>query len=157
VSFTIAEAARRAGVSPDTIRYYERRGVLPAALRTENGYRRYGEAALRRIVLVRSAAQVGFTLKQIGAFLRARDGGRPPCRDVRAAAAQIVEDMDRRIADMLASRAAIVEMLAEWDGRLAATPPGSPALLLERTLPSASPAERVRAIPRRSARRPTTA
>jgi DNA-binding transcriptional MerR regulator len=134
-SFTIGEAARRAGVSADTVRYYERRGVIPKAVRTDSGYRRYVEASVQRILFVRNALRVGFTLKQIAAFLRSRESGRPPCREVRASAAQLVEDMDRQIADMISSRAAIVEMLSEWDKRLAVTPAGSPALLLEKTVP----------------------
>jgi DNA-binding transcriptional MerR regulator len=137
LSFTIAEAARRAGVSADTVRYYERRGVLPKAARTANGYRRYVDASVQRILFVRNALRVGFSLKQIAAFLRAREGGHPPCREVRAAAEQLVQDMDRQIADMVSSRAAIVEMLADWDSRLAATPVGKAAFLLDAPAPSA--------------------
>ena len=141
-SFTIGEAARRAGVSADTVRYYERRGVLPHALRASNGYRRYVDASVDRILFVRNALRVGFTLKQIASFLRARESGRPPCRDVRASAAGLVEDMDRQIAAMLSSRAAIVEMLADWDTRLAITPAGTPALLLDKAVPSGISAAR---------------
>jgi DNA-binding transcriptional MerR regulator len=135
-TFTIGEAARRAGVSADTVRYYERRGVLPTALRTSNGYRRYADDSVQRILFVRNALRVGFTLREIAAFLRARESGRPPCRDVRAAAGRLVEDMDRRIAEMVSSRAAIVAMLAEWDQRLARTPAGTPARLLDTTAPT---------------------
>jgi MerR family copper efflux transcriptional regulator len=135
-TFTIGEAARRAGVSADTVRYYERRGVLPAAVRTANGYRRYADASVQRILFVRNTLRVGFTLRQIAAFLRARESGRPPCRDVRAAAGRLVEDMDQRIAEMVSSRAAIVATLAEWDQRLALTPAGTPARLLDTFAPS---------------------
>ena len=135
-TFTIGEAARRAGVSADTVRYYERRGVLPTAVRTANGYRRYADASVQRILFVRNALRVGFTLKQIATFLRARESGRPPCRDVRAAVGRLVEDMDRRIAEMVSSRAAVVEMLADWDQRLARTPAGTPTRLLDTTAPS---------------------
>ncbi len=134
-SFTIGEAARRAGVSPDTVRYYERRGVLPRPVRTANGYRRYVDASVERILFVRNALRVGLTLKQIASFLRARESGRPQCREVRAAVARFVDDMDRQIAGMISSRAAIVEMLADWDTRLAVTPAGTPALLLATAVP----------------------
>lgn len=135
-SFTIGEAARRAGVSPDTVRYYERRGVLPKSVRTANGYRRYVDASLERIVFVRNALRIGFTIRQIASFLRARETGRPPCHEVRASAGRLVEDMDRQIADMLSARAAIVEMLADWDKRLSVTPAETAALLLDKAAPS---------------------
>ena len=130
-SFTIAEAARRAGVTADTVRYYERRGVLPAPARAANGYRRYTAASVQRMLLVRNALRLGFTLQQAGAFVRARDGGHPPCREVRAAAARLVEDIDRQWAEMAAARTAVVAMLADWDARLESTAPGQPAGLLE--------------------------
>lgn len=136
-TFTIGEAARRAGVSADTVRYYERSGVLPKALRTANGYRHYTDGSVQRILFVRHALRVGFTLKQIASFLHARESGQPPCREVRTAAGQLVEEMEHQIADMMSSRAAIVAMLADWDRRLASTPAGTPALLLETAVPSA--------------------
>jgi len=134
-TFTIGEAARRAGVSPDTVRYYERRGVVPAPPRTNAGYRRYVEASVQRILFVRNALRVGFTLKEVAAFLRARDEGQPPCRDVRAAAGRLIDDMDRQIAEMVSARAAIVGVLGQWDKQLAATPAGTAARLLETELP----------------------
>ena len=60
-SSSIGEAAARTGVSADTIRYYERIGLLPAPPRSDGGYRRYSEEGLARIVFVRSAARFGFT------------------------------------------------------------------------------------------------
>ena len=94
--FTIGEFARRAGVSPDTVRYYERHGVLPKAERAANGYRRYSEKSVSRIRFVRDALRVGFSVKQIARFLRARETGKPPCQEVRAAAGKLLEDMDGR-------------------------------------------------------------
>jgi MerR family copper efflux transcriptional regulator len=144
VTFTIGEAARRAGVSADTVRYYEKRGVLHTAARGANGYRRYTDASIQRILFVRNALRVGFTLKQIAGFVQARDSGRPPCREVRAAAGRIVEDMNRQIDEMLASRAALLSMLSEWDDVLLATPAGAPARLLDTVVPDSVPARRRR-------------
>ncbi len=67
------ELARLAGLSPDSIRHYERIGILPAAPRNGSGYRRYGEDALPRVRMVRSALQMGFTLRGLAEILRARD------------------------------------------------------------------------------------
>src|SRR5881394_2739814 len=69
---TIGAAAARAGVSRDTLRYYERLGLLPAPPRSDAGYRRYSDEAVARIVFVRSAARFGFGLKELAGFLRAR-------------------------------------------------------------------------------------
>ena len=139
----IGQIARRAGISADTVRHYERLGVIPKALRTPAGYREYSESAVERIRFVRNSVRFGFSLKQIGRFLGARESGRMPCRDVRDTAARMAAEMDRQIDEMLAARTAIQEMLREWDLRLDATPSGRPARLLE-TLTSQSPATSTR-------------
>jgi DNA-binding transcriptional MerR regulator len=121
-------------VSADTIRYYERIGLLPPPPRSDSGYRRYSEDGLARIVFVRSAARFGFSLKELAGFLRARREGRPPCRSVRAAGERLLTEMDKQLAQLIAARASMAATLADWDARLAATPHGAPARLLE-TLP----------------------
>ena len=65
--------AKAAGVSPDTIRYYERIGVLPRALRTGSGYRVFPASAVERVLVVRRALRIGFTLVELGEVLKARD------------------------------------------------------------------------------------
>jgi DNA-binding transcriptional MerR regulator len=130
-TFTIREAAARSGVSADTIRYYERIGVLPKPPRSNAGYRRYADASVARIAFVRDAARFGFPLKQLAGFLRAREKGQPPCRAVKAAGERLLVDMDRRIAELANARAELARTLADWDRRLARTPAGTPAHLLE--------------------------
>lgn len=127
----IGEAAARAGTSRDTLRYYEREGLIPKAPRTSGGYRDYSEALVDRVRMVRNALRFGFSIKQVTAFLRARDDGKPPCLQVRAAAAQLRTAMDKQIEDLTAARAAIDRALADWDDRLAKTATGRPARLLE--------------------------
>lgn len=130
-TFTIGEAAARAGISADTIRYYERIGILPKPPRSDSGYRRYSDAHVGRMVFVRNAARFGFPLKELAGFLKSRDKGQSPCRGVRAAGDRLLADLDRQIAELTAARAEMALTLAEWDRRLAATPAGSPARLLE--------------------------
>lgn len=125
------ELARMCGVSPDTIRHYERVGVLPAAVRGANGYRRFPPEAAGRVLLVRRALAIGFSLDEVARILRQRDGGAPPCRNVRALAGEKLEALDRRIAELQAMREDLARMLGEWDARLAATRDGEPARLLE--------------------------
>jgi DNA-binding transcriptional MerR regulator len=136
-TFPIGEAAARSGVSADTIRYYERVGVLPRPPRSDAGYRRYSDASVARITFVRNAARFGFPLKELAGFLRARERGQPPCRSVKAAADRLLLDMDRQIAELVKTRAEMARTLADWERRLAQTPEGAPAHLLD-SLPRAT-------------------
>jgi DNA-binding transcriptional MerR regulator len=136
-TFPIGEAAARSGVSADTIRYYERVGVLPSPPRSDAGYRRYSDASVARITFVRNAARFGFPLKELAGFLRARERGQPPCRSVKAAADRLLLDMDRQIAELVKTRAEMARTLADWERRLAQTPEGAPAHLLD-SLPRAT-------------------
>src|SRR5437762_2160858 len=101
---TVGLLAARAGVSADTIRYYERIRVLPKAGRTAAGYRQYPETVLHRLALVRSAQRFGFSLRQIAGFLSVRDRGEKPCHEVRAAAQRLLQAVDRQIEDLTATR-----------------------------------------------------
>jgi DNA-binding transcriptional MerR regulator len=128
---TIGRVARLANVSPDTIRYYERLGLLPKPARTPAGYRQYSNAIVTRLTLVRNAQQFGFSLEAIAGFLRAREAGGKPCHDVRAAAQRMLEAADQQIAALKSARKAMQDTLRVWDRRLAATPPDRQARLLE--------------------------
>jgi DNA-binding transcriptional MerR regulator len=128
---TVGQLATRAGVSADTIRYYEKLGVVPKASRTAAGYRQYPETVINRIALVRNAQRFGFSLDQIAAFLRVREGGGKPCLEVRAAAQRLLDAVDRQIDDLTAAREQMRETLHDWDARLASTPAHLPARLLE--------------------------
>src|SRR5262245_29012580 len=101
---TIGKVARLAGVTVDTIRYYERLGLLPAPARTPSGYRLYQPAIVNRLALIRNAQRFGFPLRAIAEFLRVRECGGTPCHDVRAAAQRMLEAVDRQIADLVATR-----------------------------------------------------
>jgi DNA-binding transcriptional MerR regulator len=125
------ELARLAGVSTDTLRHYERKGVLPRPRRTANGYRRYPATALQRVQLVRRALAVGFTLEELAAILSARERGRAPCREVRALAARKLAEVETRLAELIALRAELRATLQDWDARLARAAPDARAGLLE--------------------------
>jgi DNA-binding transcriptional MerR regulator len=127
----IGELARRSGVSADTIRYYERIGVLAKAARTSAGYREYGEAAIQQVRLVQNALHFGLSLKQVGGFLGVRRAGGAPCKKVRAAGGEILASIERQIAELTLFQQSIRETLEVWDLRLSQTPEGQPARLLE--------------------------
>ena len=152
---TIGEVARLAQITPDTIRYYERVGVVPRPSRTTSGYRQYANGVVHRLAVIRSAQQFGFSLKELAEFLRVRDAGGKPCLQVRHAAQRILEAADRQISTLMRARREMRRTLEAWDRTLAATPENQQARLLEQ-LPSSMPFERtVRSRPpRRQGRRP---
>ena len=125
------ELAKAAGVSTDTLRHYERKGVLARPKRGRNGYRQYPADALDRVRLVRRALAVGFTLDELTSILRVRDGGGAPCHEVRALAAAKLAGIETQLSDLITLRDELRTTLEDWDGRLKRKPAGAPAHLLE--------------------------
>ena len=125
------ELARLAGVSTDTLRHYERKGVLVAPRRSRNGYREYGAEALDRVLLVRRALIVGFTLDELARILKQRDGGRAPCREVRQLAASKLAEIEVRLKEMATVRDELRATIKDWDARLKRTIDGNQARLLD--------------------------
>ena len=125
------ELARAAGVSTDTLRHYERKGVLQRPRRGANGYRQYPPEALDRVLLVRRALGVGFTLDELARVLSVRDRGAAPCREVRALAASKLAEVEERLAQLTELRGELHATLEEWDARLTRTADGGRAGLLE--------------------------
>jgi DNA-binding transcriptional MerR regulator len=125
------ELARLAGVSTDTLRHYERKGVLAAPGRLHNGYREYPAEALDRIRLVRRSLAVGFTLDELARILKQRDGGSAPCHQVRDLAVAKLAEVEERLKEMKGVRDELRATLQDWNKRLAQTTDGNQARLLE--------------------------
>jgi len=125
------ELSRLAGISTDTLRHYERLGVLPKPPRTNGGYRDYAANSLERVRLIQSALKVGFSLSELATILRMRDGGEVPCHRVRAIAEDKLREVKQQINDLLGMRDQLERILKDWDARLARTGKGKPARLLE--------------------------
>lgn len=125
------ELAAAAGVSVDTLRHYERRGLLPPARRLANGYRSYPRAAVSRVRLIQQALSMGFGLAELARILRARDGGKPPCEEVRSLAAGKLAEVERQIEGLVAFREQLRRTLSDWDRRLKGRTKSEPARLLE--------------------------
>lgn len=138
----IGAVAERAGVSTDTIRYYERLGLWPRPQRTPAGYREYPETIVTRIRVVRNAQRFGFSLRELGGFLRVREAGGTPCQQVRTAAQKILDAVEAQIAELTVARTTMKDTLREWDRRLARTPKDAPARLLEALSEDGRPATR---------------
>jgi DNA-binding transcriptional MerR regulator len=126
------------GVSSDTLRHYERLGILSRAPRAANGYRLYPPDAARRVRLVQSALDVGFNLRELARVLRVRDAGGAPCREVRELAARKLRETEVRLEQLVLFRRELQRLLKQWDRRLENTPRGRQAGLLEALIQSES-------------------
>lgn len=129
------ELAHASGVSTDTLRHYERAGVLARPARTGAGYRRYAPEAVARVAMIRRALVIGFSIKDLAGVFRERDRGGAPCRRVRGIVAGRLAQIDDEISALQALKTQLADMLHEWDARLAATPPTAQARLLEHLPP----------------------
>ena len=113
----IGELARAADVGVETIRYYERRGLLAQPPRRTSGYRQYPPQAVRRVRFIRRAQALGFTLKEIEDLLALRVDDERSCADVRALARAKLEDIERRVAELQQMGRALERVARRCRGR----------------------------------------
>ena len=108
---TIGELATRAGLTPDTLRYYERLGLLPSVPRTGSGYRLYHPTTAERLAFIGKAKALGLTLDEVREVLRVAAAGTPPCEHVRAALSRRLREVGARIAELEALRSTLARAL----------------------------------------------
>lgn len=125
-----AELAGLSGLSTDTLRHYERKGLLHAG-RSANGYREYPPHSQDRVRLVQHALSVGFTLDELARLLKIREEGGAPCKAVRALAAAKLEALEEQLRGLSVLRNELRRMLETWDTKLAHTRKGEQAHLLD--------------------------
>ena len=111
----IGEVADAVGVNPKTIRYYEDIGLLPDPERTPAGYRDYTGTDVDRLVFVKTAQRLGFTLAEVAEILAFREHGQRPCAYVLGVLERQVGDLDRRISELQDLRAELVALKAQAD------------------------------------------
>lgn len=116
-SLTIGTLARRAGVGVETVRFYERRGLVRRPARPNLGYRAYPEDAVGRIGFIRNAQALGFSLQEIKELLALRVTAGTSCAAVRSRATAKVADVKRRLADLERIRIALEKFVAACPGR----------------------------------------
>ena len=97
---TIGNVARRIGIRPSAIRYYETRGIVQPAARGANGYRIYNSDAIRMLLFVKRAQTLGITLKEIRPLLDLSSQGRRPCSDVKQLARTHLREIDQKIREL---------------------------------------------------------
>jgi len=127
----IGEIARQAGVSPATVRLYERKGLLPTAVRSSGGYRGFPADTIARMKLIQCALAVGFTISELSRILRRRDSGGAPCSDVQSLARRKLAELTRRRKDLDRLCRLLKSTLRQWEAVLAKTPRGKRAGLLD--------------------------
>lgn len=125
------ELARIAGVSSDTLRHYERLGLLPKAPRTANGYREFSPFSVERVRIIRRALGIGFSLPELVTILSMRSEGKLPCQHARDLAQSKLQSLDRQMAELVALHRQLKEILRNWDLRLRRAGKHKPARLLE--------------------------
>lgn len=113
----IGEVSRETGVGVETLRFYERRGLLGRPHRTAANYRVYDPAVIERLDFIRRAQSVGFSLDEIQEIISESEGGRLPCRHVRELAREKLAELDARLAELRRHRTELARLLGEWDER----------------------------------------
>lgn len=113
----IGRLAEGGGVSVQTVRFYERRGLLPNPPRKESGYRVYGEVDLRRLLFIRQAKALGFSLEEIREILRMRERGQCPCGSVLAKAEHHLQNVERQIRQLSSFKNQLRRAVKEWKTR----------------------------------------
>lgn len=122
------ELADRVGVNPQTLRYYERRRLLPEPARTPSGYREFDEAAVVRLQFIKRAQSVGFTLAEVETLLHLSAGLQTDCRGARELAREKSAELDQRIRDLRSLRRLLDRFVEQCDE---ATEPGHCPMLAE--------------------------
>jgi DNA-binding transcriptional MerR regulator len=125
------ELARLCGVSADTVRFYERRRLLPPAARTSGGYRIFPPDSLARMRTIRAGLSMGFSVGELADIFRERNAGGAACQRVRKLAAEKLALLETRLRDLQSWRRELRLTLKVWDRRLSKTPRGKQARLLE--------------------------
>lgn len=110
---TIGRLADEAGVNVETIRYYQRRGLMPEPDKPINGHRRYAADAVKRLHFIKRAQVLGFTLEEIGGLLELDEAH--ACAETRELAVHKLEGIENKLADLKAMRKALIELLGQCD------------------------------------------
>src|SRR5262245_4446197 len=107
----VAELAAAAGIAPDTVRYYERSGLLAAPPRTPGGYRAFPPSAVDRLRFIQGCQRLGLRLREIGELLSVRDTGECPCEPAADLLRRRIDEIDAEVARLAALRRDLVRMV----------------------------------------------
>jgi len=110
---TIGGLADEAGVNVETIRYYQRRGLMPEPDKPAQGYRRYDATTVKRVRFIKRAQALGFTLEEIGGLLKLDEAH--ACAETRELASHKLQTIETKLADLVAMRKALTALLCQCD------------------------------------------
>jgi MerR family mercuric resistance operon transcriptional regulator len=116
-ALSIGQAARQTGVGVETVRFYERRGLLEKPPRKESGYRQYPVEAILRLRFIKKAKEVGFSLKEIKELLSLRLDATATCEDVKSRAEAKILDIEQKIQGLQKMKQALTDLTAACDGQ----------------------------------------
>ena len=116
-SLTISKVAHRAGLPIDTVRYYEREGLLQKPTRTAGGYRQYSPEAVARLRFIRQAKELGFSLGEVKDLLSLRVTPGKSCIDVKLRAEAKIADIEQRIGQLDRMKSALLKLATACSGR----------------------------------------
>jgi MerR family mercuric resistance operon transcriptional regulator len=114
---TIGRLSESTGVNIETVRYYERIGLIPRAPRSAGGQRLYGKPEEQRLRFIRRSRELGFAIDEVRTLLRLVDGGRFTCAEVRGLAFEHLADIRQKIADLRRLERVLAELSARCTGR----------------------------------------
>lgn len=109
-TFTVGKLAKKAGVHVETLRFYERRGLMPEPVRTASGYRQYSAKDVKRLRFIKHAQELGFSLKEIRELLHLRVDPETTCRDVRQQVRVKIADIEAKLIKLEEIRKALVRL-----------------------------------------------
>jgi MerR family mercuric resistance operon transcriptional regulator len=110
---TVSKVAQTVGVGPDTIRFYEREGLIPEPERTSSGYRIYDDGIVRRLRFIRGSQRLGLRLREIKGLLEVMDRGLCPCGHASELVTSRMAELDRQIAQLRRLRQDLAQLSAE--------------------------------------------
>jgi DNA-binding transcriptional MerR regulator len=111
MALSTGQVAKAGGVNIQTVRFYEREGLLPPPRRSASGYRQYTEDAVRIVMFVKRAQELGFTLREAKQLVRLRSLGPKRAETAKAAAEAKLRDIDEKLRDLTAMRAALASLV----------------------------------------------
>jgi MerR family copper efflux transcriptional regulator len=116
-TLSIGQVARRAGVGVETVRFYEREGLLEEPPRRASGYRQYSEQVVKRIHFIKRAQQLGFSLKEITDLLLLRVDGQTSCEEVKQRTEAKIAEVERKLVELQHMRQALLQVAELCTGR----------------------------------------